>query len=275
MKQLRGVLAVLSVALICACSDIKENRSVCPCWYTVDLTGVRQDVRNLHFWFFDDKDRLLYRDSLSGGVYEKYNVELTRGRVRCCIWGNLSEGTLLDDDGTPNSTLLKVGDLSSDSLFHYFKELDATSEFCNDTVRLKKEYAVVDFIVKGDIISDDHLQLRINSTTGGRYIDGRFIEENVSTVSLPVEEKESFSKFCFRLMRQRSLRRVGAQIYAWQDGVVKLVKELPLGVWLEESGYNMSADNLADISVELDFVTSTVTVKMGAWQVTKPVDFEI
>lgn len=264
------------VAVLSGCSRIKEDRSVCPCLCSLDFSQVNPDIKVLHLWFFDQAGDLLGRDTLYppeyGGAYE---IELKRGTVNYHIWGNISTGTELTDDLTLNSSLVKMENASADSLFYSTKELNTKAEVKCDTVVMNKEYATVNFTLKGPFEEDENLYLELSCRTIGQYIDGRSIEDRCTIQSAPVTDSNGSCLFRFRIMRQKSLHGIRVAIITKRNAQAVVIEDYPLGDWLIRSGYDMSAINLSDISVVLDVTMGFITIEIADWQTTLPVKIEI
>ena len=54
---------------------IKEDRSVCPCILTIDLTNINKDINKLNLWVLDGDD-VIYNDTIPAiyfGTYSNVN----------------------------------------------------------------------------------------------------------------------------------------------------------------------------------------------------------
>lgn len=267
----------LLIAAVISCNSIKEDRSKCPCWCSVDFSLVDSSIESLHLWFFDNTGRLLCRDTVYSWEYgDFYEVELNRGDVRCYIWGNLLDNTLLNDNSTLSSSLLKAEKCDADPLYFCSKILDAGGETCCDTVLMKKEHAVVDIQLKGGYTAENGLYIKLKGGTLGHYVNGSFIKESFYTYSYP--HTNDFKESCFfrfRLMRQEVPEELYMTIYTMCDGKEVEIKDCPLGKWLVASGYDMKAEELSDVSLILDISLGFVSISTEDWETTVPVKIEL
>lgn len=275
MKKLWRVPVLFLAATVSSCSIIEEDRSICPCWYTIDLTEVDRSMQNLHLWVFNQDGILLYCDTLQNGAFGKYEMKLDKGKAFCYIWGNLLDGTMLENTGNVNSYFVKAGDCSSDPLFQYSSILDTSGETGIDTVFMNKEFAHVDFTLKGELKSREQLELRVDMTTVGRYIHGGYMEGENAVVSSAEFLGEDYSLFKFRITRQEHFEQMSATITARVEDERYLIKHFPLGEWLISAGYDPMATNMADITMELDMALGILSVRTANWQTILPVIIEI
>ena len=275
MKKLWKVPVLLIAAIISACSTIEEDRSLCPCWYTIDLTEVDRSVQNLYLWIFNQDGTMICNDTLQSGSYGKYEVKLDKGESYCYIWGNLIDSTILYNDHSYGSYFIKQDSCSSDPLFHYAKVLNTSGESGCDTVSLNKEYAQVNFTLKGELKVKGQLVMDINMHTRGRYIHGGFVEGNNIIHTFPQRADGDSSLFRFKMMRQESFEDVTATIAAVVDNEKFVVKHFPFGKWLVASGYDARAQNLGDITMELDLALGLLSIKSDHWQSVLPVKIEM
>ena len=266
---------LLSAAIICSCSTINEDRTKCPCWYTIDFTEVDRRVSNLHLWIFDENGVEICRDSLHGGDYGEYNVELGRGKAYCYVWGNILNSTSLHEKVSLDSYFVKADNCSSDPLYFYAAVMETAREQGYDRVELHKEYARVDFTVKGNIGYKWPLQMEILLQENGRYVNGGFVKEPGSVYANSQILETNNHIFTFIIMRQSSLGGIVARITAVDDGKEAVVKELPFGQWLISAGYDMNARDLEDIKIELDIAMGILSIKCAGWQRVQPVKIEI
>lgn len=265
------------MAVVISCNSIKEDRSKCPCWCSVDFSLVDSSIESLHLWFFDNTGRLLCRDTVYSWEYDDfYEVELNRGDVRCYIWGNLLDNTLLNDNSTLSSSLLKAEKCDADPLYFYSKIIDAGGESCCDTVAMKKEHTVVDIQLKGGYSAENGVYMKLKGGTLGHYVNGSFIRESFYTYSYPQRnDSKELCFFRFILMRQEVLEELYMTIYTMCDGKEVAIKDCPLGKWLVTSGYDMKAEELSDVSLILDISLGFVSISAEDWKTTVPVKIEL
>lgn len=270
-------LICLAAVIILSCTSIEEDRSKCPCWCSVDFSQVDSSIGFLHLWFFDNTGTLLYRDTVYSWEYDEfYEVRLDRGAVEFYIWGNVLGNTLLNDNSTLRSSLLKAETCDADPLYFYGKRLDAGGESCCDTVLMQKEHAVVNILLEGGYAAGSELYIGIEGTTSGLYVNRNLIQERFCTYSYPqANAPEEPCRFSFRLMRQAVLEDLYMTLYTVNDGKKVVIKDCPLGVWLALAGYDMKAENLSDVSLVIDISLGIVSIAAEDWEMAVPVKIEL
>ncbi len=266
------LLYSLLVILAVACTTIKEDRSVCPCWCSIDFSNVDPSIDSLYLWFFDESGSLIIRDTIYSGEYhDYYEVELARGVVDYYVWGNVASNTILDDNGTVSSSLLKMDDIQADPLYYYSKRIDTFRENCKDTVNMNKEHSVIDIVLAGGDVHEYPLTMKIEAETAGQYIDGRLIDRKSNIILTPEPGEMNLCLFKFKTMRQSNPGTLKMTLLAVVNDKEVVVGNIPLGMWLAELGYDMSGANLSDISLELDIALGIVTIDIEDWNMTEPV----
>ena len=272
MKHRILLCSLLIAATMAACTTIKEDRSSCPCWCTIDFSNVDTSVKSLHLWFFDEAGTLLYRDIINSAEYTNlYEIELKRGNVQYYVWGNVAENTMLDDNSTLNTSLLRLENVQADPLYYYGKRLNTVGENCSDTIIMQKEYSIVEVELLGEPANDYPLYMDTEAGTAGRYVDGRFIEEKCCIEAQPYGVDSLPCVFSFKIIRQKDLTGLKMKLYTIVDDESIVLREFPLGSWLLGLGYDMKSLNLTDISVQLDISMGMASIKIEDWNMTYPV----
>ena len=247
----------------------------CPCMYRIDFSKVDPQIGYLYLWFSDSKGKLLLMDTLASSQYgDIYEVGLKRGTVGFYVWGNVLENTLLEDPFTSDALLKQGGGLPADPLYSYRKSLDTAAEEGSDVVVVRKEYADLEIILKGSSGQQGSLKVRLDCGTSGRYVDGRFLEEDVSLFA-PLAEGEGSCFANFRLMRQKSLHELKMSICNVDDEDSCILGDFPIGELIIDSGYDMAADELQDITVVADISAGTVVLRSEDWETVINVDVRL
>lgn len=284
-RQDRCVFRVLApvflgcvLPVLAGCGDIFEDRSACPCYLSLDFSGCdTARVRNLVVWVLDGGGGILRRDTVRASDYRaKYRVPVRRGTVFCRVWGNLGESTSVrsaTEAGTGTVLETQEGQ-AADPLYFYGAELEARGEETAGTVELRKEHLTVTVRFKGSL--DIRYPADMSVICGrGIALDGKPLP---GTAAAPPFERyagtpdgASLPQFRFRLLRQAETEALILRVTGG-EGIVK--HEYPLGDWLVRSGYDMVAENLRDVELEIDFSLSVVTVVTEDWILTSPLNAE-
>ncbi|MBQ7772469.1 MAG: FimB/Mfa2 family fimbrial subunit [Bacteroidales bacterium] len=270
----------LAISLLSSCTPgIWEDRSDCPGWFSLDYSQVDPNIEQLHIWFTDNSTgEVLFKDIVPSSAYQTYyEIQLPRtDNLRYYVFGNITSATTITEEPTLNTSIVKKEKLSADSLYYQASDIISTrQEFTYDTVRLHKEFANVDFIMRGTPKKGDDIHIDAYGTTAGLYIDRRYIPGQMTT---SVEDKvtaEGNSLFRFRLMRQENIEDLMLKITGTVAGIPVEIEEFPLGEFLKKANYNMLSDDLKDVTVTMDMSFNFINIKIEDWSSTYPVDIEI
>ncbi|MBE6246336.1 MAG: hypothetical protein E7110_02835 [Bacteroidales bacterium] len=268
------------VTILCSCTPgIFEDRSACPSWFSLDCSSVNTDIEQLHIWFTDENTgKVLLKDTIYSSEYRTHHeVMLPRiDALRYYVFGNIKSSSTVTDDMTLNSSIVKKGKVSSDSLYYQASEKISThGEFIYDTVKLHKEFATMDFIMDSTPQKGDDIHIDVYGTTAGLYIDRRHVPGNMS---ISVEDRETTdgnSLFRFRIMRQENIEDLLIKITGTVDNTPVKIEDFPLGEFLKKANYNMQSDDLKDVTITMDMSFNFVSIKIENWTSTYPVDIEI
>ena len=265
--------------LVCSCSPIWEDRSDSPSWFSLNFQEVDPNIEQLHIWFIDnDIGEVIYRDTVSSAEYKAHHeIMLPRiNNLKYYVFGNITSATELIEDKTLNTALKKKDKVSADSLYYCSSKLINTCcEFVYDTVRLHKEFANIDFILQSTPQKGDDIYINVHTSTAGLYIDRRFIPSDASTYVEDRETIEGNSLFRFRMLRQEYIEDLYIEICGTVAGIPVKIENFPLGEFLKKSNYDMSSDDLKDVTITMDMSFNFINIKIEDWTSTYPVDIEI
>lgn len=236
-------------ALCCSCT-IKEERSGCPCYLTVDLNYV---------------DRELLRQGGSGelaaaihtqdGSYLPMGVvtldQLEKGwvypvpreRIWLCVWSE-AEGVV-----EPNVSIPEGEECPQVWLAR--GEVNCETEEKRDTVILHKKWCTVNVALSAAGSGTSRFVEASSSSCGydsyGQPKKGDFL----------CSPKVVGDKCSFRVPQQCT-NDLALKVICSDGGDVLSVRTFQIGEYLESSGYDWNADDLSDVNVSIDYVTSTL-----------------
>ena len=293
MNRLLFVMWMSGMLFLSSCS-IKEDRDVCPCWMTVDLSDVaesrwkspevqsnieHQDVTKslesrqhiaesvvLRLRGNSDEDEVDYAFKMTETVNTEVGAleyEVPRGAV------GVSAVALGRDFSTPlrsarNDRLqsgnygdeirIPVGE-QMDSLYGFFKMYHTRCESVRSEVKLHKEFCTVSFT-----LVDEHYESPYDIEVRG----------NVSGVSpwdlVPVSGAFKYAPVAEEgVYRVRVPRQVDASLEMVMLSNQEIVSRFPLGEYIIRSGYDWAAKDLSDVSVALDLEKQQVMVTVSGW----------
>ena len=302
MNRILFVMWMAGMLLLSSCS-VKEDRSGCPCWMTVDLSDVaesrwkspevqsnieHQDVTKSPESRSNVAENVLVRlrgNSDEDAVDYEYQVteavrvdvgaleyEVPRGAV------GVAAVALCRDFSTPlrsaRNDKLQSGNYGDeirvpvgeqmDSLYGFFKMYHTRCESVLCDVELHKEFCTVSFTLGKDGYSSPY-RIEVWGNVAGvsvwdlmpvlgefRYVPMQ--ENGVYQVRVPRQVDNSLELVMLEIPDQ-----VG------YDGERVVVDRLPLGEYIARSGYDWTAEDLADVNVALDLEMQQVMITVSGW----------
>lgn len=293
MNRFLFIMWMVGMLFLSSCS-IKEDRDGCPCWMTVDLSDVaesrwkslekrsnadyqsvtkspqsRQHIAEsvvLRLRGNSDEDAVDYEYQVteevkvSSGALE---YEVPRGTV------GVSAVALCRDFSTPlrsarNDRLqsgnygdeirIPVGE-QMDSLYGFFKMYHTRCESVLCDVELHKEFCTVSFTLGKDGYSSPY-DIEVWGNVAG-----------VSAWDLmPVQGEFRYAPIQKNGVYQvRVPRQVDNSLELVMLEDSEIVDRLPLGEYIVRSGYDWTAEDLADVNVALDLEMQQVMITVSGW----------
>ena len=255
----------LCAALVLSCT-IKEDRTDCPCFLTLDLGGIEtagmigEGMDSLVVAIGDGADFYVreafrLRDNVLefGAAVPKTGIDVL---VACGNGGFLSDPSGIH---IPEGGECPVLYLSGDSFV-------ADGDEMRRTVTLHRNYCVLTVSMKTSFNARPRpYRIILEGNVSGYCMDGT-PEEGVF---------HSFSSSSSGgLCRLRIPRQVDGSLLLEIDFLdTGEVRTFPVGEYILESGYDWSAPDLEDIDVEMDFSRSSLTFTVSKWK--KTLSFEI
>ena len=282
----RNVMFLVCAVCVALCLDsctILEERSGCPCYLTIDLTKVDKGIREWQLWLFDKDGEVMFKDTIYRRSYSSpYVVQVPRNRqLQCFMWGNVRGATILDEAYSPSTLLLKKEGLPADSLFHYAETVDTWREDGFMKVIPRKEFATVDIYIYGWADIDFVAEMELVCDSRGFYVGGDFYPDEVSVQMQLRGIDDYYTHFSGRMLRQPDTENVRLYLRLMKkeiDGTVgeELVnRDIPLGKFLEDNGYDMQSAQLQDIRMELDYSYSNLIIRTDDWEASYRLEEEI
>ena len=285
MNRILFVMWMAGILLLSSCS-VKEDRSGCPCWMTVDLSKVaesrwksperqssteyqmvtkslesRQHIAEsvvLRLRGNSDEDEVDYAFKMTETVNTEVGAleyEVPRGSVGVSVIGmpdRVGHDGIAGNDG--DEIRIPVGE-QMDSLYGFFRMFYTRCESVLCDVELHKEFCTVSFTLGDD-----------------GYISPYDLEVwgNVAGVSpwdlMPLEGDFRFAPSQEDgVYRVRVPRQVDNSLELVMLEDSEIVDRLPLGEYIARSGYDWTAEDLADVNVALDLEMQQVMITVSGW----------
>lgn len=285
MNRILFVMWMAGILLLSSCS-VKEDRSGCPCWMTVDLSKVaesrwksperqssteyqmvtkslesRQHIAEsvvLRLRGNSDEDEVDYAFKMTETVNTEVGAleyEVPRGSVGVSVIGmpdRVGHDGIAGYDG--DEIRIPVGE-QMDSLYGFFRMFYTRCESVLCDVELHKEFCTVSFTLGDD-----------------GYISPYDLEVwgNVAGVSpwdlMPLEGDFRFAPSQEDgVYRVRVPRQVDNSLELVMLEDSEIVDRLPLGEYITRSGYDWAAEDLADVHIALDMEKQQVMITVSGW----------
>ena len=297
MNRFLFVMWMVGMLFLSSCS-IKEDRDVCPCWMTVKMPGqaghdgekVGQDGRSpvgagddgcvvLRLRGNSDEDAVDYEYRVTEAVRVDVGAleyEVPRGSVgvSAVALGNEIPGRAGYDglkagyDG--DEIRVPVGE-QMDSLYGFFKMYHTRCESVLCDVELHKEFCTVSFTLGEDGYTSPY-DIEVWGNVAGvsawdlMPVQGEFryapiLKNGVYQVRVPRQVDNSLELVMLEIPGQAGYdgERTG------DDGERVVVDRLPLGEYIARSGYDWTAEDLADVNVALDLEMQQVMITVSGW----------
>ena len=241
------LLAVFSLG---ACS-VLEDRDSCPCTLSlvpasdVGRVDVMLDTGNGFLWEGSVED-------LAGSCFE-----VPREKLRCCV----AQGA---EPGPEGSRIIPEGE-DCPEIYMYRSLIDARCAAVTDTVVLHKYFCVMDIRLDGTEARKARcLTVRSPSAGYDRY------GESLEGVFCHSPSRLKGGTYRLRLPRQMSAAlELEVEFISGGSAV------FPLGVYLENMGYDWTAEDLEDVQIAIDSRSSTVRIITSCWQKSFSFDLRI
>ena len=304
MNRFLFVMWMVGMLFLSSCS-IKEDRDGCPCWMMVKMPGqaghdgekVGQDGSViLRLRGNSDEDAVDYEYQVTEAVRVDVGAleyEVPRGSVgvSAVAFGNEIPGRAGYDEkaagydgGMPDRVgydgksagydgdeiRVPVGE-QMDSLYGFFKMYHTRCESVLCDVELHKEFCTVSFTLGEDGYSSPY-DIEVWGNVAGvsawdlMPVQGEFryapMQKNgVYQVRVPRQVDNSLELVMLEIPDQVGYdgERAG------DDGERVVVDRLPLGEYIARSGYDWTAEDLADVNVALDLEMQQVMITVSGW----------
>ena len=232
------MIGILGLVALVSCS-IKEDRSDCPCYLTVDA----ERVISVDGWF---GTKSLF--NVIGGFVDR---QVPRGIVDIVA----SHGRFSVPEGQ-----------QMDSLFAKRIPVDTDGESAYARVTLCKNFATIELDFKDEDDGRTDYDLLATGTISG--VDARSLNPEEGSFSFVPEPNTDGRGYAFRVPRQKDET---LKLLLSKDG--NIVETIDLGYLVAKTGFDWKAESLGDIAILCDLPAHTFTITVKEWE--GPVTFEI
>ena len=253
MKRMNYIkaAALLATTLVAASCSIKEDRSPCPCWLVMDITGCASHTTEISLSAWSTEN--LFSDKVSVADYpDVYERTVTKGMVATSAYCGLGESK------AQGSRIIIPEGYQADMLKVHTNLVDCTGEFAKDSVQLNRQYATVYMSMKDESAKDVLHTMEVRGEVCG--IDYVTLEPVEGPFRYRTEANDE-GIWSFRLPRQKE--SCGLSLVTFEEGTPK--DDLPLDEWILKSGYSWLDKDLKDIYINVDYAIGKVSVVIQGW----------
>ena len=251
MSSDRFLRILLPLLLVPSCS-VKENRAVCPCGLTLELAGlpVRPVVLGVagegYSW-----TEVVHADTV-------LVLPVPKGEVTVSAVG----GALVEGDG---SVRIPEGE-EAPPLYLFHADVSTDAEQVVLPVLLHKQFCTLELTFKGPLGYAPPFEAAVEGFYGGWAPDGSPAPGPFSRRLLPGSD----GRAVLRLPRQGDDSLLMHIVFSDQ-----VVRTFALGSYIAAAGYDWTAPDLEDLSLQVDISLTSVTISSDLWTHTEDVELWI
>ena len=246
-------LFILAAVLIGAAScSIKEDRTPCPCWLTIDFSRCSPKSVTVAAWNDSEifSERVVPQDYTESEIYEK---TVPKGYVSTSV---ISGERQMQRSGV--HLTIPLGH-DADSIYAHAANVECFGEFAKDTAVLHKQFARVfmnveiplgheypyTFTAVSDICG---MNMRDLSPIEGQFrVDLKLGQDNICMFCLPRQKEDGGT--------------LALEIHEGSN----VIETIPLAEWIKKMGYNWLKKDLEDIYIGVDYAKAEVSISVNGW----------
>lgn len=257
IRRIPVALCLLPFILYLSGCGVKEDRDDCPCTVLLDLSSVRQSHPEDLLLVFSSSEGFVLRDTLPGdAIPDEYRLQVPRTDLAVDIYSPLSQSFGVSFAG------MAIG-LGEDCprLYMYTGMMDTNCESVRRGVSLYKNYCVLEMKITSSGQDRFPFTLAVKGTVDGYSAGGGLSLGEFETVPL----NKGDNSYSVSLPRQTDAS-LTLEIRE-RDGVLRT---FAIGEYILDSGYDWNAPDLEDLTLEVDYAKTSVSLKINAWSVEIP-----
>lgn len=246
-------LIILAAALLGAAScSIKEDRTPCPCWLSIDFSRCSQKTVTVSAW----ADSELFNDRIAVQDYpdaESYEKTVPKGYVSTSVISGERE---MKRSGAHLTVPLGH---DADSIYAHAANVECLGEFAKDTAVLHKQFARV--FMNVEVPQGHAYPYTFSAVSDVCGMDMRDLSpvEGEFKVDLQLD-KDNICMFC--LPRQKEN---GGSLRLLIQDRGEIIETIPLAQWIEKMGYSWIRKDLEDIYIGVDYAKAEVSISVNGW----------
>lgn len=253
MSGFGRILILFSFLPFAACS-VKENRFLCPCRMSLEVSGGEESLVTLSLW---DGLPVLW-DSLRTEDSSIWARPIPRGRFTVSALSGL-HGV------TKDGKLVKCvpGD-EMGPVYAGTTLLDSSGEECGGSVRLRRQSVYINIRISASDKEDYPYEVDVRGNVDGFDIVSLEPHHGPFTYTLhPVVG--SWHRVCVPRQTDNSLNLVFKRRPLGSD--ITVTASIPIGDYIKSSGYDWYSEDLEDIDIDIDYADASIEVCIDDWNI--------
>ena len=251
MSSDRFLGILLPLLLVPSCS-VKEDRTACPCGLTLELAGL--PVRPVFLRVTGEGyswTEVVHADTV-------LVLPVPKGEVAVSAVG----GALAEEDG---SVRIPEGE-EAPSLYLFHADISTEVEQVVLPVVLHKQFCTLELLFKGPPGYGPPFEVAVEGFYGGWEADGSPASGPFSRRLLPGSD----GRAVLRLPRQGDDSLLMHIVFSDQ-----VVRTFAMGSYIAASGYDWTAPDLEDLTLQVDISLTSVTISSDLWTQTEEIELWI
>ena len=130
----------------------------------------------------------------------------------------------------------------------------------------------MDVYLQGWVGIDFEVEMVLLCAKGGFYVDGKFSGGEVYTNMELYDLGNYYTRYTGRILRQPDTENILLSLIIRKReidgtlGEVLIDKDIPIGKYLEENGYDILGPNVSDIRMDVDYSYNQLVIKAEDWE---------
>lgn len=249
------LLFLISMLLLIGCT-VKEDRSDCPMPLLV-VPGMRAENVPVRYHVRTEAETV-WNDVFVCGADSTVSIEVPRRILES--FASYSKTDFYDREG---NYLIPPGS-ECPEVWTHSAMLDATKPFVSDTVELYRSRACITFIIRGTAGRSQSMALV--GKVDGFHNDGRPSTGDFFCKAGETGRMDSAGRWTVGVPRQSDDSLV---LEMETSGMYRV---FPVGHYLDDSGYDWTAKELEDVTIEIDYADYHIRIRTSAWEHTLTFD---
>lgn len=242
------LMSVFSL-IVCAGCSVKEDRTLCPCRLVLDFSEVDTAVIRSVDLDVTAPDGFVFAENVEASrFYEDYVATVPRQELQLSVWSG--RGAFASDDGLR----IPYGN-GAPPVYIHSALLDADCEQLHHTVIMRKNHCNVTIRMKGEDV--DPVSISLVGNVDGYALDGRPTLGRFCCSSVVGVDGS-----CTMVLP----RQVDNTLMMELDDASGVLKRFAIGEYIAESGYDWATPDLEDITIDLDFAVTHLTLVIQGWE---------